>query len=91
MWYVSHNRDLNAEDESTETEDWESWRSDNDVLLVLCDSDPVALPPVHIEIVQSYIKDVEKQLRVAHLGLGHFVMHERSEELNRLLADFFGQ
>jgi len=88
MWYVSHNQILNLGDERQEENDWKRWKSDHDILLVLCDKDPIAPPSMHIGMAQSYVRDVRKQLRVAHLLSGHFVMYERSWELNKLLEDF---
>ena len=89
MWYVSHNKNLNVEDERNERVDWKSWKSGNDTILVLCDKDPIALPSIQIAMARSHVKVVDEQLRCEHLASGHFVMYERSRELNQLLEDFF--
>lgn len=90
MWYVGLNKDINIEDERNERSNWETYKTDKDVLLVLSEKDPIGLPDVQLGMAEGYVED-KQQLRVERLTSGHFVMLERVQELNRLLQQFFAQ
>lgn len=87
-WYVSFNRNLNVDDERAERQDWETYKTEKDVLLVMCDRDPIALPAMMIPMIEGYVKD-RKQLRVEHVDASHFLMLEKGQKVNELLKSFF--
>lgn len=88
MWYVALNGDVNLEDEQKERSNWETYRTDKPVLMVLSGKDPIALPDMQAGMVEKYVQD-QKQLRVEMLACGHFVMLEKVDELAVILLDFF--
>ena len=89
QWYVSFNRNLNVEDERAEREDWEKFKTDKEVLVVVCNKDPISTPDMQFDLANSYVKDASKQLKIEHLDSGHFVMYEQANLVNDLLAKFF--
>lgn len=88
MWYVALNMNVNLEDERNERSDWETYKTDKPVLMVLSEIDPIALPDVHAGMVGNFVESKE-QLRVESLDSGHFVILEKADELSEILADFF--
>lgn len=89
MWYVGLNEDLNVEDEKTEKSDWETYKTDKDVLVVLSNKDPIASPDSQMGMAEGCVKSVKHQLRVERLDCGHFVTLEQPVELSRILGGFF--
>lgn len=88
MWYVALNNDINLKDKRNERSDWETYRTDKKVLLLLSEKDPIALPDAQMGMVDGYVKNKE-QLRVEKLDTGHFAMLEKAHDLALLLMHFF--
>lgn len=89
-WYIAHNENANVMDERSLRSDWEIYKADRSVLLVLCKKEPIAPSEMHIGMAQAYVKD-HKQLTIRKVNTGHFPMLERPEDLNTELAAFFEQ
>lgn len=90
-WYVSHNHNLNVSDEQSERAEWQEYKIDKDVLLVLGENDPASPPDTHVGMAQAYVKNTSKQLTVTRLEAGHFLMMQQARELNATVKDFLGQ
>lgn len=90
MWYVALNTDINLEDERNERTDWETYKIDKDVLLVLSNKDPISLTDMQTSMVEGYVGS-RGQLMVENLTSGHFVMLEKANELATILAQFFAE
>lgn len=87
-WYASHNRNLNVTDEQTERTDWQTYKTDKDVLLVLGENDPSSSPDMHIGMAKAYVDDVSKQMTVHTIDAGHFLMIQQADKLNSMLQEF---
>lgn len=88
-WYVSHNRNFNIEDEQSQRDDWKHYTTDKNILMVLSDKDPIAIPEMHAGMAKSNVWDASKQLRIEHVDAGHFLMLEQANQVNELLGRFF--
>lgn len=88
MWYVALNMNVNLENERNERSDWETYKTNKPVLMVLSEKDPIALTDVHAGMVGNFVES-EEQLRAERLDSGHFVILEKADELSEILADFF--
>ena len=83
MWYKQQIANLNVPDEESITE--EQKHIQQPTLLVTCSKDAIAVPKMQEDGTRPFAKD----LTVKEIDSGHFVMWEKSDELNKALEEFF--
>ena len=74
---------INAEDEASVPEERQHIHKPS--LLVLCEKDYIAIPQLMEESMRPFAKDME----VKTVDCGHWLLLEKTDEVNEILKDFF--